>query len=102
MQMKAQLMVLQCLGQLAWQHARRVLLPQPAVAPDERGMLVIHRDPDTQPEAGLSRLAIEVILVAVGVILVLIVAVLLGDEIVALAQRVAGQIRGSDQIQWGQ
>lgn len=52
-------------------------------------------------QEGLSRLAIEVILVAVGVALAIAVAAILGPRIIDLANRTGTQIE-SVPLNWGQ
>ncbi len=52
-------------------------------------------------QEGLSRLAIEVILVAVGVALVIAVAAILGPRIIDLANRTGSQIENVP-LDWGQ
>lgn len=73
-----------------------VTLRSPAV---QRDMLFEPADRNAG-QAGLSKIATTVILVAIGVGLTLAVGTLLGDEIISLARTVAGNISGT-KTDWG-
>lgn len=76
---------------LYWYCRARVALQDALWPPEERW---------EEKQAGLSKLAITVILVAVGVGLTLTVVAILGPRITALAERTGEQI-GSVPMDWG-
>ena len=104
--MKDKLLHLYCRASALRHTATRAvgeLLAPPEGVREEDGMLVQVR-PSGYGQAGMSRLAVLVIVTAASVSLALLVVVLLGDEIAALARRIAAQIRGtpSDPGGWGE
>lgn len=80
--------------------ALRVLFPPAPVRPNERGMLIIHKPEEAGPQAGLSKLATTVILLAVAVALTLAVVAIVAPEILGLAERTGDQIRDVPLDSW--
>ncbi|HEC34914.1 MAG TPA: hypothetical protein ENI39_00075 [Anaerolineae bacterium] len=83
--MNKRLLYLYCRAKVEWNDLKR----RPALRETVEG------------EAGLSKLAITVILVGVGVALTLAVVAILGPAIMGLAQRVGVQIESAP-LDWGE
>ena len=76
----------------AWRHA--VMTSRPRLAGDEdTGMMFVPRGFNDGPEAGMSKLAITLILLAVGVSLTLAVIAIIAPELIGLAEKTGKQIQ---------
>ena len=83
----------------AWRHA--VIAPRPRLAGDGgTGMMFAPRSFNDGPEAGMSKLAITLILLAVGVALTLAVIAIIAPELIGLAEKTGEQIQSVPLDDW--
>ena len=83
----------------AWRHA--VMAPRPRLAGGkDTGMMFVPRSFNDGPEAGMSKLAITLILLAVGVALTLAVIAIIAPELLGLAEKTGEMIEGVPLDDW--
>jgi hypothetical protein len=84
----------------AWRHA--VSAPRPRLAGGkDAGMMFLPGGFNDGPEAGISKLAITLILLAVGVGLTLAVVAIIAPELIGLAENTAEKIKSVPVDDWG-